>query len=231
MNEHLSDLMLDEVVAGSPRPKHLESCADCQGRLGRLRTHAEATRAHPRFLQVRAQVLAEQARVAPPRASRWHFGWLLVPALAAAVAAVVIWRPTSGPGLPGEDLPGVRVKGAPAVELVRLADGAVNPVLSEGDQVSLRLRGGGRRFAWVVLVEGSGKAEPLWPDAGEMSGELSEARTAPVFQVTEGDFVVHAFYSDRPLGLSEVRGWLPGPSQLPPGVAHASAALKVGTRR
>jgi hypothetical protein len=146
------------------------------------------------------------------------------------VALALVVRPPDKL-VPDEDGPsGVRVKGPPAVELVRLADGAVNPVLSEGDEVTLRLRGGGHRFALIVSVDGSGKAEQLWPGSGTTSGELVAAQTTPRFQVTQGDFVVHAFYSDAPLGLEQVRGWLPAPSQLPPGVAHASVSLKVGTR-
>ncbi|WP_224241023.1 hypothetical protein [Hyalangium gracile] len=231
MSDHLSALALDEVAVGGPRPPHLESCVACQGRLERLRTHADATRADPRFLRVRNQVRSEQARTKESRAPRWRLGWVVVPALAAAVAVLVVRRPTGEPWTIGDGPPGVRVKGQPAVELIRLADGAVNPVLSEGDQVELKLRGGGHRFALVVSVDGSGQPEQLWPGSGNTSGALSEAQTTPRFQVTEGDFVVHAFYSDRPLGLDEVRGWLPAPKQLPAGVTHTSVSLKVGTRR
>lgn len=229
MSEHLSDLALDEVAVGGPRPKHLESCATCQGRLERLQAHAEASRADPRFLQVRAQVRAEQARRTKPRPSRWLSGWMLLPIMAAA-AAVVLLIPRGEQKPIGDGPPGIRVKGPPAVELVRLADGEVNPVLSKGDRVALRLRGGGHPFALIVSVDASGKAEQLWPTGGTTSGELAEAHMTPVFEVTEGDFTVHAFYSNAPLELNEVRGWLPAPSQLPPDVVHTSVSLKVGTR-
>jgi hypothetical protein len=233
MSEHLSDLVLDEVAVGGPRPVHLEACAACLARLERLRAHAGAARARSGFSQVRARVLSEGARRAEPRASRWRFGWMLVPALAAAMA-MVLWLPAGeqarygqGDGLP----PGIRLKGGPAVELLRLSDGEVNPVLSEGDQVALRLRGGGYRYALVVSVDASGQLEQLWPSAGSTSGELAETQPAPLFQVTEGDFVVHAFYSDAPLGLDEVRDGLSGHAELPPGAEHASVTLAVEPRR
>ncbi|MFE8599207.1 hypothetical protein [Archangium violaceum] len=232
MSEHLSDLMLDEVAVGGPRPVHLEACAACLSRLERLTAHAGVARARPGFSRVRAQVLSEHARLAERKASRWRFGWMLVPALAAAMA-MVLWIPAGERGWYGQEdgPPGIRLKGAPSVELLRLSDGEVNPVLAEGDQVALRLRGGGYRFALVVSVDASGQVEQLWPSEGGASGELAENPPAPLFQVTEGDFVVHAFYSETPLGLDEVRDGLAGHAELPPGAEHASVTLRVERRR
>lgn len=242
MSEHLSDLVLDEVAVGGPAPAHLEACAACVGRLERLRTHAQAARTRPGFARVRAQVRAEAERRRPvAAASRWRLGWFLVPALASVAVALLVVRS------PPREEEGMRVKGAPGVELVRLGDGQVADVLREGDEVALRLRGVGHRYALVVSVDAAGQVEALWPATGEQSGELTVEHLAPLFQVTRGDFVVHAFYSDAPLALEEVRGWLEalgpecaGTAQhpeclvldgLPEGVSHAAEALVVEERR
>lgn len=248
MSEHLSDLVLDEVLAGGPRPSHLESCGACRERVARLRAHAEEVRAGLHFSRVRARVLSEVAKREARPATSWFSAWLLVPTLA-ALATVVVFRGVvvgdrvgegQGGGLPG---PGVRVKGPPTVELLRLEDGQVNPVLREGDEVALRLRSGGRPFALVVSMDGGGQVEALWPSGAEHSGELTAEVPAPLFQVTRGDFVVHALYSETPLRLDAVRDWLSRhgveclgasestacqePAGLPPGTVHAAVSLSV----
>jgi hypothetical protein len=87
--------------------------------------------------------------------------------------------------------------------------------------------------------------EALWPAGTERSGELDGGQSAPLFQVTRGDFTVHAIYSETPLPLDEVRGWLPRhacsadsgtvacqePVGLPPGAAHAAVSLAVEARQ
>jgi hypothetical protein len=238
MSEHLSDFTLDAVAVGAPWPAHLEDCGPCRVRLERLRAHAEQVRALPRFAQVRRQVLAQAALREPPAAPWWRTVWMLVPVLATAAVALVVARGplarmAAGPAESGT--PGLRLKGTPSVELLRLGDGLVNPVLSEGDQVALRLQGAGYRYALVVSVDAGGLVEVLWPSASEWSGELAANSTAPLFQVTEGDFVVHAFYSEAPLGLGEVRDWLATagsePSRLSTAAAHAAVALRVEARR
>ncbi|WP_164011017.1 hypothetical protein [Pyxidicoccus trucidator] len=256
MREHLSDLVLDEVMAGGPRPPHLETCDACQGRLSRLRTHAEQTRAAAAFSRVRAQVLAEAAARQARPATSWFSGWLLVPALATLVIGVfrgplmeTVRGPTVSDGreVPTEPGPGIRVKGPPSVELLRLEDGQVNPVLHEGDEVALRLRSGGRRYALVVSVDTGGQVEALWPLGAQESGELDVEQPAPLFQVTRGGFVVHALYSETPLRLDDLRDWLAThgpdcsgatgtsacqePTGLPAGSAHAAVSLGVEASR
>lgn len=257
MSEHLSDLVMDEVVAGGMRPPHLESCAACRERLTLLESHAERVRAGPHFARVRARVLSERA--APPQKTGvpWLTRWLLVPVLA-TLATVVVVRgaqavdPGSSPEEPfvhpgtQEPLLGMRTKGPPQVELLRLKDGEINPLLQEGDEVALRLRSGGHRYALVVAMDSGKEVETLWPPEGRQSGELVAAQPAPLFQVTQGDFVVHALYSETPLRLDTVRDWLStlkpecraapmSPACLslggvPPGVAHAAVALQVEAR-
>jgi hypothetical protein len=246
MSEHLSDLVLDEVMAGGAKPPHLESCDTCNARVARLRTHADGVRARPDFSRVRARVLSEAARRPSRPTASWLSGWLLVPVLASLAMVVLLRGPLSGdtPGtVPLPATPGLRVKGPPGVELLRLVDGQVNPVLREGDEVALRLRSGGRRYALVVSVDAQGQVEALWPSGAEHSGELDAEQPAPLFQVTRGDFAVHAIYSESPLSLDEVRDWLPThgsecsgasdaaacqePAGLPSGAAHATVSLQV----
>jgi hypothetical protein len=244
MSEHLSDLVLDEVLAGGSRPSHLESCDACRERVARLRAHAEDVRAGLHFSRVRARVLSEVAKREARPATSWFSGWLLVPTLATLAMVVVFRGAVVGEG-PGEGLPGpgIREKGPPAVELLRLEDGQVNPVLREGDEVALRLRSGGRPYALVVSMDGGGQVEALWPSGAEHSGALTAEAPAPLFQVTRGDFVVHALYSETPLRLDAIRDWLTRhgseclgasestacqePAGLPPGTAHAAASLSV----
>lgn len=249
MSEHLSDFTLDEVVVGGPRPAHLEDCGPCQRRLEQLRAYAEAVRAQPRFAHVRTRVLEHAKRPERPAASAWRPLRWFVPMLAtAAVALLVVRGPlawmTPMPG--GPDAPGTRLKGSPAVELLRMADGQASPVLRKGEQVALRLQGAGYRYALVVAQEASGEVEMLWPSTSRWSGELIANPAAPLFQVTEGDFVVHAFYSDVPLELDEVRDWLAlhgpecskeepedeclAPAELSARAAHVAVAQKVEER-
>ncbi|MCY0997874.1 hypothetical protein OWM54_12055 [Myxococcus sp. MISCRS1] len=140
----------------------------------------------------------------------------------------------------------MRVKGPPQVELLRLKDGEVNPRLQEGDEVALRLRSAGHRYALVVAMDSGKQVEALWPPRGHQSGELAAAQPAPLFQVTQGDFVVHALYSETPLRLDTVQEWLGtlkpechatpmsasclSLANVPPGVAHAAVALQVEAR-
>ncbi|MCP3142792.1 hypothetical protein [Pyxidicoccus xibeiensis] len=257
MSEHLSDFALDEVLAGGPRSPHLESCGACRERLARLGAHAESVQAGPHFSRVRARLLAEAAQRPSRPTTSWFSAWLLVPALATLAVVVVQGTPPvdaggqAGPSTGAEGAApaggqGTRVKGPPAVELFRLEDGQVNPALKEGDAVALRLRSGGRPYALVVSMDVGGQVEALWPAGAGRSGELVAEQPAPLFQVTRGDFVVHAIYSDTPLRFDEVRAWLathgprcPGasvevachePSGLPPGSAHAAVALGVEAR-
>ncbi|MFP2958346.1 hypothetical protein ACLEPN_11020 [Myxococcus sp. 1LA] len=90
MREHLSDLVLDEVVAGGAQPPHLESCAACRERLARLKSHAEEVRAGPHFARVRARVLTERAAPPPKPGVPWLARWLLVPVLATLAGVVVV---------------------------------------------------------------------------------------------------------------------------------------------
>ncbi|NMO21879.1 hypothetical protein [Pyxidicoccus fallax] len=248
MSEHLSDLVLDEVLAGGARPPHLESCGACQERAARLGAHAARVRATPDFSRVRARVLSQAAEREARPATSWFSALLLVPALA-SLAVVMLWGPRFGAEEAGPEVPasaggqGIRVKGPPAVELLRLDDGQVNPVLREGDAVALRLRSGGRPYALVVSVDAGGQVEALWPAGAVGSGALDAEVPAPLFQVTQGDFVVHAIYSEMPLRLDDVREWLgrhgpecPGasdstvcqePAGLPPATAHAAVSLAV----
>lgn len=251
MSEHLSDLVLDEVMAGGARPPHLEACDTCNARVTLLRAHAEGVRARPDFSRVRARVLSEAAQRPSRPAASWFSGWLLVPALATVAMVVLLRGPLSGDTVEGPPLvtpgPGIRVKGPPGVELLRLVDGQVNPVLREGDEVALRLRSGGRRYALVVSVDVEGQVEALWPSGAARSGELDAEQPAPLFQVTRGDFAVHAIYSETPLTLDEVRAWLAmhgpecsgasgetpcqEPAGLPSGAAHATVSLQVEARQ
>ncbi|WP_163990958.1 hypothetical protein [Pyxidicoccus caerfyrddinensis] len=250
MSEHLSDLVLDEVMAGGPQPPHLESCDTCNARVTRLRAHADGVRARPDFSRVRAHVLSEAARRPSRPAASWFSGWLLVPALATVAMVVLLRGPLSGDTPATGTLPVkpvLRVKGPPGVELLRLLDGQVNPVLREGDEVALRLRSGGRRYALVISVDVEGQVEALWPSGAARSGELDAEQPAPLFQVTRGDFAVHAIYSESPLSLDEVRDWVPmhgsecsgapseaacqEPAGLPSGAAHATVSLQVEAPR
>ncbi|QSQ21690.1 hypothetical protein JY651_42115 [Pyxidicoccus parkwayensis] len=252
MSEHLSDLVLDEVMDGGPRPPHLDACGACRERESLLRTHVEGVRGSPHFSRARARALSEAAAVqrpSQPRAS-WFSAWLLVPALATLATVVVLRAPLAADTAstvpvvpPRTDL---RVKGPPGVELLRLVDGEVNPVLHEGEEVALRLRSGGRRYALVVSMDGGGQVEALWPSGAVRSGELDAGQPAPLFQVTRGDFAVHAIYSETPLRLEEVRDWLAThapecsgasgsaacqePAGLPSGAAHAAVSLQVEGR-
>ncbi|MCP3137461.1 hypothetical protein [Pyxidicoccus xibeiensis] len=195
MSEHLSDLLLDELMLGArPLPPHVDACERCRARLALLRTRATATRASQDFPRRRQQVLA---RVPPPAPSRSVFSWLryAAPVAMAMGLATLVWL--------REPSEGVRVKGGPFVSLVRQRDGAVDAPLRPGDVVTLSLHAAPYRYALVLATDATGGVSPLWPARGDLSGEPAALGVPPTFVVTPGDFTLDAFFSDEPLALSQ----------------------------
>jgi hypothetical protein len=232
MSGHPSDLALDELVAGLPeRPGtrgHVQGCESCQARLRQLEADRRSVPALPGYEATfnRVRAMAE----APPARSRWRWAFALAPVAAAAVLLLVV-RPTVN------DDGGERTKGSPSLFLVRPDGAPAAPPLSPGEQVSLVLQGAGRRYALVLAVDEQGRVEQLWPAGGTGSGELRAGQPeASAFEVTEGSFRLHAFFSDGPLAAEDVRATLaaaPGAeaSRGRPPREHVQLDVQVRSRR
>jgi hypothetical protein len=168
----LSDLALDQLLtsenSGSlteqARRTHLAQCAACTARLGELERDA-------------ADLLAARPHLAPSpggprarRAPRFIAGTLT---LAAAAAAIALYRPATTPSEPAAS--DVRLKGSPIdVEVfARDANGRVTPLLAggvahAGDGLRFRLTAHRPGYAGLVSVDGAGRAMSYGPQGGRL---------------------------------------------------------------
>jgi len=192
MSEHLSDLRLDEVVAGLQAPgSHLAACDTCTQRLARLRQDAAARRAAPGFEWTYQRLNARAAAPADP----W-WSWALGGLSALAVAVLVTLAP-------------VDVNRVKAGAFLRTeSHGVVLSTPRPGDRVTLVVGPAGHRFALVLSATDDHAVEQLWPAGGPASGPVpGKARVAlqPEFEVTPGRVRVWALFSDRPLLAATAR--------------------------
>jgi hypothetical protein len=175
MNEHLSALQLDEIVAGlNPAPLHLAGCAECSQRVEALKKESAAFLARP---EARAQL--ERLSPAPQRRSFLRVLAIAVP-LAAGLALFFAWP---RPGV--ED----RIKGAPTIALLDEAGNAVTHA-APGRKLTLAVGAAGFPRVTVTAVDASGKIDALY------SGPVAAGARVPLMQleVTPGDVTVTAVF-------------------------------------
>jgi hypothetical protein len=191
VNDHVSQLVLDELVAGGPANAHVDGCPECRARLDALKTSAAASRASFGFSRTRARVLE------PPTA-RWRWVALLVTPLAVAALFFVALR--SG------QLEGERLKGTPTLDFV-LSDGSTTTDVRPGTRLKLKVGAAGFTHALVLAVDDRGDVVELWPaENGDDRLPGSGAVTLPrELEATPGAVTVHVLLSNGPLDARAAR--------------------------
>jgi hypothetical protein len=198
VSEHPSQYALDRAALGAPVPPevaaHLARCAPCASAIAARR----AADPPPPWL--------ESVRLAPARASRRRWGWLLpIPALAAlAVAVPLAFRGDPAPGRGGD---GAREKGAPAVtvyvkrgEQVAAWDGRTP--IRPGDRLRVGVRGAGYAHLSVASLSAA-PGEPALLYAGPLA-PTGETLLPLAFRVDGRGRaeVLSVIASEEPVGLS-----------------------------
>lgn len=191
---HLSDLILDELLAGLPVPpeaqEHLARCLRCGERRSALERLRVQTLESPEAQFLPTRLLAET-----PRRERNWLRWIAPVAAVCLASLTLVLLPTRQT---------VRLKGTPAVELLR-APGAQGP-LHPGEPVTLALGAAGHPYALVFSRAADGTVERLWPENGDRSGRTHDGTRAPLasLSITPGDFDLIAVLSDSPLSSQAV---------------------------
>ena len=193
---HLSSLALDALALGGHDPaadEHLADCLACRAeRAAIAELHAEfARRVLPRGVPGR-------------RSFAW--AWLAVPALAAALFAVLAWPR-------GEPEPDLGIKGDASWQVFANHAGQTFAVhdgtrLGAGDRIRFVVEPAGARYLLVASVDGLGHATIYYPYAAPMStpiaGERIELDGSIELDAAPGPERVFAIFSDVPLSASVV---------------------------
>lgn len=180
MSDHVSQLVLDELVTQGGSNAHVEGCADCRQRLQALKTSAAASRASFGFSRTRTRVMV-------PEPSRWRLIALgAVPLLAGALFFIAIQL---------GQREGERLKGTPTLDFVT-SDGETVTAVRPGTRVKLRVGAAGFTHAKAFA-----DLEQLWPEAGgddrlPTSGIVTLPR---VFEATPGSVTVRVLLSNTPI--------------------------------
>lgn len=203
MADHLSDLVLDELLSGDPAPgdarAHVASCSFCKQRMDTLTAAREDASRTSEY----ARVLAALRRKASEEPARLFHGSRLVgPALALAcgLLVVVAW--------PSRKAPDERLKGAASLSVVLASDGGRVRSVRAGEKVVLFVSPAGRPWGLVMGADGSGQISQVWPPGRTGSAVLSsgaEVALEPGFEVTPGSVRLVGFFSERPLNGEAVR--------------------------
>ncbi|MGC4119584.1 MAG: DUF4384 domain-containing protein [Myxococcales bacterium] len=188
-----SDLALEMHLAGAAEPAvsgHVESCAGCRTRLGRMRDEGEEFRREvlPAMLGriVPADLPAARRRESPER-RRW-LAWAPLPAALALAAAalVMVMRPQSADpgyvGLKGAPL-GLSVFASTGGPATRVEDGG--PVAS-GASLRFNVRTAVPCQLWLLSVDERGATSRLYPVEGEGGAAVSGDATLPGGAVLDG---------------------------------------------
>lgn len=194
MSEHVSQLVLDELLAGAPPNAHVEGCAECRARLEALKTEAGASRASFAYARTRARVTAEPAAATP-----WRWVVALLLPLAAALLFFLIPRGV-------EPQTGERLKGTASVDFIT-RDGISVTEVRPGTRLKLKIGAAGFSHALVLAVEDTGSIEQLWPDAGADdtlpgTGVVTLPRE---LEATPGPVTVHVLLSNGPLDAPKAK--------------------------
>jgi hypothetical protein len=195
VSEHVSQLVLDELLAGAAPNAHVEGCADCKARLEVLKTHASASRANFAYARTRARVTSPSPA---PMPWRW-IAALLIP-LAALVLFFVVPHTATTQG------EGERLKGSASLDLIT-PDGVSVTHVRAGTRLKLKVGAGGFTHALAVAVEDNGTVEQLWPAPG---GDDTLPGTGFVtlpreLEATPGPVTVHVLLSKAPIDAAKAK--------------------------
>jgi len=149
VNEHLSDLALDELLAQGTSNAHVDGCADCRAKLETRKAQAQASKAAFAYARTKARVSAQVV----PSPWRW-IAVLVTPFALVGLLWVAIQKNPSD---------GERLKGAASIDFVTRDDITVTEVPA-GTRLKLKIGTAGFAHARVVAVDDGGHSEQLWPE-------------------------------------------------------------------
>lgn len=225
MSPHLSQLVLDEAVAGLPleahAQAHLDGCQACQSAVRELQGLGERILRTPKAKAMHAQPWG--APVNRPSTTRWARHLALAASLTLLATAAVLRF-----GAPSEE---TRIKGAPTVEVQEL--GQTITAAKVGATVTLAVGGAGHGYAAVFALDDTGALTQLWPEGLTLAPVTAGAQVTlpPRFEVTAGGLRVVAAFADTPLSTEPLQQAIKRarPGVPPPitGVWWASQTLEV----
>jgi len=194
VSEHVSQLVLDELLAGAPANAHVEGCAECRARLETLKTQAAASQASFAYARTRARVTA------PPAPTPWKWIVALLVPLAAALLLFFI------PHAPAPVVEGERLKGTASLDFIT-RDGISVTEVHPGARLKLKVGAGGFTHGLALAVEDNGTVTQLWPDAGADdtlpgTGFVTLPRE---LEATPGPVTVHVLLSNAPIDAAKAK--------------------------
>jgi hypothetical protein len=201
VSEHVSQLVLDELLAGAPPNAHVEGCADCKARLEALTTQASASQANFAYARTRA-------RVTSPSPAPMPWRWVAALIIPLAAALLFFFIPHGGtPLVKGDgEGEGERLKGSASIDFITREGISVTQV-HPGARLRLKIGAGGFTHALVMAVEDNGAVSQLWPQAG---GDDTLPGTGFVtlpgeVEATPGSVTVHVLLSSSPLDAAKAK--------------------------
>ncbi len=202
MTVHLSVLQIDEIAAGlRTADAHLDSCLTCRERLDAVRAHSAQLQNSPRFQRTRRALASAPPESTKHQTKRWWFSPAFA-GLALALGIVIFVSTYDTPVLTN------RLKGAAHLRLVDEKGQATNQPLQPGQHVTLQIGSVAHGFGLVFVADQFGHVERLWPTQNAESGPLRIGAVQPVgegFEVTPGQFTLHAILSERPLNAAAIQ--------------------------
>jgi hypothetical protein len=202
MSDHVSQLVLDELVVGLPvaaeAKAHVDSCADCTARLEALQKAKADSIASFGYARTLARISAPSA--AP---SGWRWFWSLSTPLVTAIAVFIFLglHPPDGAG---------QLKGSASLRLLGSNGAAVSSV-HPGAHVKLEVGAAGFTHGLALGLEENGNVEQLWPEAGADdrlpgTGIVTLPRE---LEATPGSVTVYVLLSNTAIDAARAKADLP----------------------
>lgn len=220
MTAHVSALVLDALALDALPPDevarvraHLAACATCS------RDHESSAARRvafdrdvlPRTLPA---IVARAGRLRSNARRGWGAWWLAVPALAAAVVAIVLIGGDSAERAErGDEPPELAFKGGTSWQVFARRAGRTFAVrepatLAAGDRVRFVITAERACYILVASVDGAGRASIYYPYGGGRSEPLAAGRTelegSIVLDSSPGPERVFAIVTDRPIASAQI---------------------------
>lgn len=188
---------------------HLVACASCRERVERLRADGARLMAEAPAEALLQRVRIEAERRAGPGRTWWRAYWLVPAAAGCAIVLVML-----GMALLTPEDPGVRTKGAVAIDLYLMRQQQVRPAtpadrFQPGDRIQFVYSAPRQRFVFLVSLDDTGRVTNFNHRAATRSVPIEPG----IGRVLEGSIIldetphaerIFALFSEQPLEWSEV---------------------------
>jgi hypothetical protein len=245
---HLSALTLDALALGglaaeeaARAREHLASCQRCQGELEAGR----AARVHFQENVFARSLPRVQERARTPAWRRSWVAGIAIPALATAVALVLIVRARDVPGerasSPDSEgsAPALGIKGAAVLQVFASREARVFPVhdgsrLAPGDRIRFVVSPAGLHYLLIASVDGSGNTTVYHPYGGTRSGAVDDGPRVEipgsiVLDAAPGPERIYALFSRAPIDADQVTAVLRDVGARGPGAIRQQRTVAIPT--